>query len=369
MTPPSSGAEAARVISGGGPDLSSLLLEWDRLQADHPTSSPFQSAAWAGAHCSSYGTDDVVTVSYRGEGALQGAGMFRSGRRGPARILTSAPVAVSDFTDVVLGPGSGAAEGLVQGLLSAPDWDLVDFREVPPSADLWRMLPLWPGRSIRLPASQCVTMNGRSIEDYAAGLPRAKRKQLGQRRRKIERAGVTSVRVVGDTEAAVTRLLELHAASWEGRPMNPEHATARFRNLLVETMERLGPRRQAFITEFHQDGRVLGSALYLAGPLYVGIYLTGYHPHLREQVPLHVLDSVAGFELVAELGLGQLHLLRGAEDYKLRMAGVVERNERVVLILPGSAPGQAAALGILGRRRAATLVRAGRRRLSAWTQR
>ncbi len=367
MTPPVDDQDV-QVLQGGDPGLSSLLTDWDRLHTDHPTSSPFQSASWAGAYCRSYGTDDAVTFASRRAGALEGAAMFRSTRRGAAKVLTSAPVNVSDFSDVVLNRSEEAASGLVQSLLSA-DWDIADFREVPPSADLWRMLPSWPGRALRLPASQCVVMNGQSLEDYAADLPRIKRKQLGQRQRKIARAGVTSVLAEGDPEAAVSRLLSLHQASWAGRPMNPEHATTRFHDLLVETMQSLAPRRQAFIVEFHQHGQVLGSALYLVGPQYVGNYLTGYHPDLRDQVPLHVLDSVAGFELVADLGLTQLHLLRGAEDYKLRMSGVVEKNERVLLLRPGSAPGLAVGLGILGRRRAATLVHKGQRQLSAWTRR
>lgn len=361
--------DGLQVLVGGGVALSSLLVDWEGLQATHPTSSPFQSAAWASAYSRSYGTDDAVTVALRRDGVLSGAAMFRSSRRGPATVLTSAPVGVSDFNDVVLGTAEQAAPDLVEGLVNAPDWDVVDFREVPPSADLWRILPLWPGRALRLPAAQCVVMNGRSLEDFASDLPRAKRKQLGQRQRKIARSGVTGVMVEGGYEAAVGRLLALHQASWVGKTMNPEHATKRFHDLLVGTMQRLGPRREAFIIEFHQGGRVLGSALYLVGPRYVGVYLTGYHPDLREQVPLHVLDTAAGFDLVADLGLSQLHLLRGAEDYKLRMSGVIERNERVVLLRPGSAPGRAVASGILARRKAAAVVRGGRQRLSAWAGR
>jgi CelD/BcsL family acetyltransferase involved in cellulose biosynthesis len=372
MTPPVSrpvsrptAGPAVQVVGGQDPALASLLDEWDGLQRRLPASSPFQSAAWLGAYCRSYGGADVETVAVRDGDELDGAAAFTRSRRGAATVLRSAPAQVSDFEDVVLGEGEGSPSRLVQGLLAVPGWDAVDFQEVPPSADLWRVLPHWPGTVLRLPSSECVVLDGEDLDAYAAGLPTPKRKRLGQQRRGVARAGVTAVRAEGDPEAAVRTLLEIHCASWADRGMNPEHATERFRDLLVQAVQELAPRRQAAVVHFHHDGRVQGAALYLAGPQYVGIYLNGHHPVLREQVNLHVMEMVAGFDLVADAGLRQLHMFRGVEEYKVRLPARHERSERVVLVRPGSVAGRAFALGVAGRRSAADAVRAGRRRLAA----
>ncbi len=360
---------AVQVLHGDDAALPSLLADWDGLQRGHPTSSPFQSAPWLRAHRRSYGSADAVAVGVRADGGLVGAAAFTSSRRGRAQVLRSAPPHVSDFEDVVLGPGDGAASRLVQGLLDAPGWDALDFHEVAPTADLRRLLPLWPGPALRVASSECVVVDGTSLDDYAAALPRPKRKQLGQQRRGIERAGVTIEPVEGDPEAAVRRLLELHATSWAGRGMNPEHTTERFTGLLVEAVRELAPRQRASVVQFRQHGLVQGAALYLAGPRYVGIYLTGQHPDLRPQVNLHVLEMVAGFDLVERWGLGQLHLFRGAEEYKLRLPARREQSERVVLVRPGSAAGTAFALTVACRRVAAAAVRVSRHRAAERRQR
>jgi CelD/BcsL family acetyltransferase involved in cellulose biosynthesis len=353
------------LLTGSATTLPSLLDDWDRLQRSSPTSSPFQSAGWVNAHWSAHGTQDARVVTLRECGELTAAGAFRSRRVGPATVLTAAPPQLSDFTDVVLSQRDSTPAQLVAGLMSTPGWDVLDFPEVPPSADLWRLLPSWPGRVLRFPASQCVVLDGHSLEDYASRLPRSKRKQLLQQQRGIVRAGVTTVRT--DGADAVKGLLALHRESWADRDITPEHLTSRFEQLLVDALQAMAPRHQATVLEFHQGGRSRGAALYVCGPRQVGIYLTGHSADLREQVNLNVLEVAAGFELMAERGLGELSLLRGLEPYKLTLPARREANERVVLIRPGSAAGRLVGAGVVGRRRAAGAVRSGRRRLAAWT--
>lgn len=356
----------ALAVDEGHAALLSLFDDWDHLHRNHPIGSPFQSAGWASAYCDSYGTDGLVTVASRDGGELEAVAAFRRQRRPAARVLVSAPPHVSDYNDVLLRSSAGSAARLVQVLLNTPGWDVLDFREVPPSADLWRVVRSWPGKVLRVPASECVVLDGHRLEDFAGTLPRLKQKQLRQQQRGIVRAGVTIKLAEGDPEAAVRTLLAFHRQAWTGRGMNPEHATAQFQELLVHAVRRLSLRRQAVVMEFHQSGRVLGAALYLTGLQSVGVYLSGHHADLRDQVNLHVLDTIAGFELVADLGLGQLNMLRGAEAYKLRWPVRRERNERVVLVRPGSAIGRTIGFGIRGRRSASAVVREGRERLASW---
>lgn len=330
-----------------------------------PTSSPFQSAAWVGAHLRAYGTDDACVVTLRRDGELTAAGVFRSRRVGPVTVLTSAPPQISDFTDVVLHPQDGVGAQLAAGLVRTPGWDVLDFPEVPPSADLWRLLRSWPGPAVRLPASECVIMDGTCLQEYTDGLPRHKRRQLAQQQRGIVRAGVTAVRTDGGADA-VRRLLAFHRESWAGRAITPEHLTSRFEQLLVDAVQAMAKSSQAAVVEFHQHGRVRGAALYLAGAHCVGIYLTGHAAELREQVNLHVLEMDAGFELVSELGLSQFSLLRGLEPYKLRLPARREVHERLVLVRPGSVAGRLVGHGMVSRPRAAMAARWGRERLAGW---
>lgn len=360
----SRGSTSNIFVEGDGTALRKLLEKWEILQWRHPSSTPFQSAAWVGAYFSSFGGDNALAVAVEDASGLRAAASFHRSRHGPARIFTSAPPKVSDFSDVVLGQCEDAAADLVKSLLGVPGWDVLDFPEVPPGADLWRLVPEWPGRVLRSPSSTCIALEGASLDDYAASLPRRKRKKLAQERRKIDRAGVTWSHGGEEPKQAVKRLLGLHQGSWVGRDMNPEHGSQRFEQLLIESVADLEPQGKAFVVQFRHQGHVPGSALFLPGKEYLNIYLTGHSLKLREEVSLHVMELAAGFDLVSDQGLRGVNLLRGLEAYKQAFPGRLETNERVLLLRPGSLAGLAFGGGVRVRQRAASLVRGGRQRWS-----
>lgn len=353
----------SEVIIGDPPALAHLLGDWQRLHHQHRERSPFQSAPWWQAYVACYGGADTVTVGARQDARLTGAAALQRRTRGPVRILVGAPPGISDYTDVLLAEGEQQARALVDALLSIPDWDVLDLGEVPPAADAWRLLPHWPGVVRRFPAATCVLNDGRSIEEFAATLPRTKRKQYNQQQRRGARAGISFRPATGNPADAVATLLGFHRQHWSGRGMTLEHGTSRFQDFLARAVRDLGPER-AVVVEFLHHGQVRGAALYLCSARYVGIYLTGHHPMLREHVNLHVLESMAGFALVAERGLEQFNLLRGIEPSKMQFPGRLESNERVLLVRPGSVRGRAHATAVSGRRQAAALV-ARRRERSA----
>ncbi|HEX9999536.1 MAG TPA: GNAT family N-acetyltransferase, partial [Actinoplanes sp.] len=147
---------------------------------------------------------------------------------------------------------------------------------------------------------------------------------------------------------------------WAGRSdVNPEHLGRRFEKHLASAAEDLVRAGQAVILQYHQDGRLVASELYVVSPTMVGAYLFGFDPALREQISVIVLLDSQGVMLADQLGRRTLSLLRGDEPYKLRWRPRPVPNERFVLGRPGSLAGAAGPHYL--RARAAAVALAARR--------
>lgn len=337
----------------GVDSFAEIAPEWGDLHSRCSAATPFQTSAWLVAWCRWYAAPDPVRlVLVRRDGRLVAAAALVVRRRLGLRVLVPAGHGLSDVTDVLLDDRyPEAASQLAAALWAEPGWDVLDLPELRAGSAGWLLRDAWAGRSWSAPGSVCLEMPGQVVEEAVLRLHGRTRRRVRQKLRVIDDAGI-DVRTApaGDVPQALGTLLDLHCRQWAGRGGNPEHGTARFRAWLTEALSELCATGGARIEEYSVDGVVVASEILLVGRDFVGYYLDGTAPELRERVDTSTLYMRRNLGVTAELGVPTLNLLRGHEDYKMRWGPTVVVQDRVLL---ARHPGRAALLAgaVLGRAR------------------
>jgi len=269
-------------------------------------------------------------------------------------VLAPLGGALTDFTDVLVDDdvAAPAARLLVEALLADSGWQVLDLPEVRPGAvagaALW---DAWPGGRRAAPASVCLELAVAPLDEFLHGLPRSTRKNIRRKLKRLDSAELDVREVVpADAARAVADLLRLHAEQWHGRGINPHHLTGAFAGHLTRSTAAMVASGQAAVLEYRFAGRLRASELLLVGRDFVGAYLYGAEPALREEIDVStsMLPDLLAF--AHRLGRPALSLLRGEEDYKLRWRPHPVQNRRILLTRPGSARGAAYASGVRAHR-------------------
>jgi len=345
--------------------FASLASEWNELYSRCSTATPFQSYAWLESWWREYGVPGRLRLALvRKGGRLVGAAPLMVQRRGPWLVLSPLGQGLSDFTEILLDDG-WAAEArleLASALLADPGWQVGDFHEARPGGATRCLYDGWPGARWQVPGSVCLEVPAGSLDELLGKLPRRPSQRIRNRLRKIDEHGLTVRRVaVAGVEEAVARLLRLHEQQWQGRGVNQEHLRPRFARHLVRAASSMVEQGQAAVFEHRIGERVVAVDVAVVGPGFIGAYIAGVDPSLRDQVDVATLLLRPAMELAEQRGRPVVSMLRGEEPYKMRWHPVPVRNERLLVGRPGRSPA-AAAYAVAVRARAAA-VDALRRRL------
>ena len=338
-----------------------LAHEWDRLYAQCPAATPFQTHAWTAAWARAYcppGRLRVVVV--RAGGQMVAAAPLQLVRRGPWPVLVPLGGQITDFTDLLLGEPSGAAAAaLTRALLGLPGWRLVDLPQLRPDAVALAWSHTWPGRVTRLAGAVSLELPARPLPELIAQLPKRTAGVIRRKLKKIDAAGVRASTVApAAVPGAVADMLRLHEEQWRGRGITPEHLTPRFATHLTEAISRMVARGQAMVVTYDLDGELVVVQLELVGTRFLGYYLAGISPRLRERIDTATLLVRNDIRLTLDAGLPRYSMMRGEEEYKLRWRPERVEHTRAVLSRPGLLGG--AGLPALTAARAAVVARAKR---------
>jgi hypothetical protein len=392
MTAPS-GPAAARADRGtgeaplevavcrDGAEFGSLAAEWGGLWARCDGVTAFQGHAWLHSWWLAYAgrRDRLRVVLVRRGGVLVGAApLMRTYRPWPAVVALGG--AITDYADVLIaadgagGTAPGAvARALAEGIRGVARGAVVDLREVRPGAAAFAVYDAWRGPKRRAAGSVCLELPGLPMEELVARVGSSRGQRIRANLRKLDAAGVT-VReaAVHEVPDAVSAMLRLHRAQWQGRGVNPEHLRPRFAAHLTRAATAMVAAGEAVVAEFHVGGRVVAANLTVLSPGLAGGYLYGADPALRgTRIDVTTLLMRHGVQHAAGAGRPVLSLLRGAEPHKFHWRPEHVANERLLLAGRPLAPvlharhALAAARGRLRRAAAARLpaLRARRARL------
>ncbi len=339
-----------------------LAGQWERLYRACPSATPFQSHAWLHSWWLSYGSPGRLRlVLVRDGDALVAAAPLMRVRR-PLPALVPVGGAITDLCDVLIDEAVAApgAAALADGLGDLARTALIDFGEVRPGGAMERVYLCWRGPRHLMRDSVCLELPAVSMEELVGRLPAGRARRIRNKVNQLARLGM-EWRVVGadETEAALTRLVELHRLQWEGRQVSPEHLRPRFLEHLIRAAVPLARAGEAATTEFRLDGEVVAVDITLMSGRLAGMYMYGFHPVLRElkvDVATMLLNASTGHLAPGERK--SLSLLRGDEPYKYRWRPEPVVSQRFLLARRRTAPLLAAAAGeAAARRRAKRILR------------
>jgi CelD/BcsL family acetyltransferase involved in cellulose biosynthesis len=319
-----------------------LAEEWEDLYRRCAAATPFQSFGWLESWWREYGQPGRLRLALaRRDGVLVAAAPLMLRGRGPFRVLVPIGREQSDYHDVLAADScrAEALRALSGAVLAEPGWHVLDLPEVRAGATAGHLSAGWAGRRWQAPGSACLEIGAGSVEEFVDRLPRSTNRRLRSKLRRIDRVQVQVDEVdPGRVARAVGDLLALHERQWHGRGINPEHLRPRYRRHLATAADRMVPRGQANVVQYRVDGRLVASDLDVIGPGFVGTYLAGFEPALRQRVDVGLMMLSQALRLSERLGLPRLHLLRGTEPYKMRWHPTTARNRRLLLARAGRHP-------------------------------
>ncbi len=334
--------------------LTAVAAEWDDLYARSATASPFQAGPWMRAWWAAYGSPGrlrVTLVHHDGRLVAAAAWTVHGSRACP--ILTPLGGDLADHHDVLVDGGPETHRRLAAALLDEPGWAVLRIPESRPGGPARTLFANWPGPTWQRPASTCLRIPAGELPDVLATIPSSTAKTLRKKLRKIDGAGLTVTEVpAGEVADGVRTLLDLHRRQWDGRPVTSEHLTPRFAAFLAGAAPEMVRRGQAVLLHHRADGRTVAAEVLLVAPGFVGAYLFGHEPDLRDRIDVAAMLIRQDLAVTTGRGRPVLDLLRGDEHYKLRWRPVPVPNATLVLIRPGH-PVAAGYLGYLRARAAA----------------
>ena len=315
-------------------EVDRLAEEWEHLYARSAVATPFQSHAWISSWWRAYGSPGRLRLLVaRREGELAGIAPFMLRHCGGYRVLAPIGGGLSDFTDILLeDDAEESALGICEAILAEPGWDVIDLPEVRPGAAIDRLRAHWRGRSWSLPASICLQLPAKPVDDLLDDLAGRNATKLRRGLRRLETMNIQMTEVpAGDVERGMTELIGLHAKQWENRNINQEHLRPQFVRHLTRAARLLIEQNRAVLTEYRIAGRLVVSDFIVVGDDFVGGYLYGAHPDIRSQIDILTLLVRGNLDLTHRIGRPALSFLRGSESHKTKWGTEEVRNHRVVL--------------------------------------
>jgi CelD/BcsL family acetyltransferase involved in cellulose biosynthesis len=297
-------------------DIAEIAPEWDEL-ADRARAAPFLRPGWVAAWLDAFGgTPTLLAVRERGE--LKAVLPLVRGRalvELPANGHTPLAGPVAD--------GAAAVAELARALLAAPP-ARTDLRAL---ADHDPLLAAVRGeaRENRHPTIERVTdrqpyvdLTG-SFEDYAAGLPRKHRKEIGRMQRRLGEEGAVTFEFADGTDGLDPLLEEgfaIEGSGWKdenGTAIQAAGETRRFYTEVARWAAARGWLRLAFL---RLDGRPLAFDLCLDDGRAFYVLKGGYDVEYRRFGPGTLLTHES-LRLAFTRGLDSYEFLGSDDPYKL----------------------------------------------------
>jgi CelD/BcsL family acetyltransferase involved in cellulose biosynthesis len=337
--------------------FAALRAEWDELLA-RSEATLFQSWEWLHAWWKHLGRGRLWLLALRRGGLLCGLAPLFIDRYGgtPLRRVAFLGTGSSDYLQFIVAADMGecGAAHLLEFVAANRDrWDVCDWQQIPGSSAM-ASLPAPVGvQATRFVQETCPYLPlPTTWEEFAGGLGKKLRSNLGYHRRLLEREFEVEWVTArdGDMKRCMECLFRLHQRRWNRRLLPGAFASGRQRTFHAEAAAGLQERGWLRLHVMRLDGRdeaVLYCFSFRGRGYY---YLGGFEPGLARFSLGTVLTARAIEDSIAE-GAAEFDFLRGDEPYKYAWRSQDRQNWRWLWWKPDSR--SALALGLNGLERAA----------------
>lgn len=326
MSPP----EPPRVVvTTSRAALEALRPEWQRLWAETPDTTPFQSPDWLIPWWRHVGHGELLSFAFRApaDGRLIGLAPFYVHAAADAlRYLFPLGIATTDYLDALVAPAfrQAVAPLLFAALRNHRDsWDICAWPQLRAGATLLEA-PLPAGWAARCePAEPCPVLSlPDRLADLADTVPAETLASLGRRRVRAAKKGTITWESAAthDPEELLEAHLRLHGARWRARGEAGVLAGAAVQAAHRDALPGLAARNALRLYALRLDGRIVATLHGFADPpgrrnRRAYLYLGGFDPAVERLSPGMLIVGHAIEEAVRE-GLTAVDFLRGQEPHK-----------------------------------------------------
>lgn len=304
--------------------IDEVAADWAGLHARHPHATPFTSLGWARAWWPHWAADaEPFLLRVReGDRTIALAPLVRR-RTGPLRILEPVGSEPGDYWDVLAAQEdrSAACEALAQALAARTGgWDALILRLLPPDSPLPEAVRAAGLATLERPAARAPAVElPATFDAYLKSVSGNRRQNIRRHLKRLD-GGEVELTAIEDPELiapALERWQDFRRAQWDaqGKDINPEHLSPRFKAFIGDLLRELIPAGQALLWEFRADGKVIGTYVNFVDEHAFYWYLGGFDPEVAA-LGLGKIAITHGMRTSIDAGRTRYDFTRGPEPYK-----------------------------------------------------
>lgn len=324
-----------------------LKPEWNDLLRRSCCDTLFLTWEWQSTWWKHLGEGDLLLLGFRAEddGRLVGiAPLFRTqGEDGRSVLNVVGCRDVSDYLDLIVERGQ--EDAVYQALLDylaaeAPDWDLVDFCNIPQdSLTFSRLRELADARGYQTlveveDVCPIITLPA-TWDEYLMALDKKQRHEVRRKLRRAEGGADTRFTIVGpdhDLQAEMVAFVDLHQKSTPEKDQFMDPQMQGFFFEVAQVLQSQGWLQLAFV---EMDGHKAATLLNFDYGGDILVYNSGYDPAQFRHLSPGILVTARCIEHAITLGRGKFDFLRGDEVYKYRFGAQDTEVRRLLIAKPG----------------------------------
>jgi CelD/BcsL family acetyltransferase involved in cellulose biosynthesis len=330
--------------SGG---FAALKPEWNDLLHRSAYDTVFLTWEWQSTWWKCLGEGDLLLLGFRADddGRLVGiAPLFltRTGEGQPVFYLNGCRD-VSDYLDVIVEVGH--EDAVYRALLDylgnqAPEWDLVDFCNIPQTSQTFqrlRELAEGQGFQVRVEVEDvCPIIDlPSSWDEYLMLLDKKQRHEVRRKLRKAESEADTRFVVVGpdrSLQAEMESFIELHQKS---TPEKDDFMSPQMQGFFFDVAHVLQAQGWLQLAFVEMDGHKAATLLNFDYNDAILVYNSGYDPAQYAHLSPGIVVTALCIEHAITLGRKKFDFLRGDEVYKYRFGGHDTQVRRLLIARSG----------------------------------
>jgi len=324
-----------------------LRPEWNDLVRRSYHDNLFLTWEWQSTWWKHLGEGSLLLLGFRAEddGRLVGiAPLFhtRAGN-GEAVLYMNGCRDVSDYLDLIVEDGQ--EEVVYRALLDylesqAPQWDLVDFCNIPqasPALSVLRQMAQARGYQTLVEVEDVCPIIAlpETWDDYLMMLDKKQRHEVRRKLRKADAEADTRFVIVGpdhDLESEVQTFIQLHQQSAPAKDKFMDPTMQAFFFDVAKVLQARGWLQLAFI---EMDGHKAATLLNFDYGDSILVYNSGYDPDQFSQLSPGIVVTARCIEHAISLGRSKFDFLRGDEVYKYRFGAQDTEVRRLLIAKPG----------------------------------
>ncbi len=326
---------------------------WEALETLDDHCTPFNTWVWLYQWWQHYGEGKLLhLLVLKSHGRpvgiapfyLQNAVMLNCIRYRKLRFIGAGGDTSPDYLNVIAEPAmrDAVVQAVVDSIFTSTDWRELWLSDINVEAPLYQSLVKRTQQSPGLtpespPNALFINHLAATWDDYRQSLSRKRRKQINHQHNRLEKAGVSSIRVCETPEEIVTAyraMIDLHHKRWASKGALGGFRSDAYIQFHESIVRQWAAEDRIWMTVMTLNDAIIGVQYAYRWRGCVQFFQSGFAPEHTDLSPGSMMFNYS-IKHAIETGMQEIDLLKGAYDYKSAFSNDVRYTASVVYIKPG----------------------------------